>query len=73
MKRISTLLIAAMISTAAFAQEEKKDNENMPNELSITPDGMSLGRKGEDKDVKRFSVEVGMVDIGVNTLMDNSN
>jgi hypothetical protein len=73
MKRISTLLIAALVSTAALAQEDKKGNDNMPNEIMISPDGMTLGRKGEEKDDKRFSVEVGMIDIGVNTLMDNSN
>ncbi|RYE25791.1 MAG: hypothetical protein EOP51_02915 [Sphingobacteriales bacterium] len=73
MKLTYLLLAAILLSTTAFAQEKT-------DKLVISGDGISI-EKGTDKDGnggkkaedKKFSLEVAMIDIGINSLNDKTD
>lgn len=73
MKLVYCLLAALTFNTAATAQEDKKEQKS--NEaIILNPDGIRYENdlKGTKKE-KNFDVTFAAVDLGINTLQDNTN
>ncbi|MBS1584989.1 MAG: hypothetical protein JSS82_05525 [Bacteroidetes bacterium] len=74
MKTIYCLLAVTMLFSAAHGQE-KSDTANhkkKSTELSFGPDGFTVGKADSPHVEQPFDVEIGVVDIGVNTLQDKT-
>ena len=69
-KKISIALLALMIGSTAWAQEdeEKKDGDKTVK-ISLSTDGISA----EGKKDKAFGIEVFVLDLGINTLRDKTD
>lgn len=73
MKLTYLLLAATLLSTTAFAQEK---TEKPTDKLIISGDGLHFEKgteKTEKKEEKKFSVEIAMVDIGINSMHDKTD
>lgn len=77
MKLTYLLLAATLLSSTAFAQDK---TDKKTDKLIISGDGIHLEKgtgdnkeKTEKKEEKKFSIEVAMVDIGINSLNDKTD
>lgn len=73
MKLIYCLMAATVLSLSANAQDGEK-KEKKTTTIKIGSDGITVNdKKVEEKPEKNFDISVGMVDIGINSIIDNTN
>ncbi len=77
MKLVYGLLTAALLITTAATAQENKDSTKAKKKHSITigSEGISIDNKNISdsiKEEKAFSVEIGVIDLGINGIKDNS-
>ena len=73
MKLIYCLMAATMISLSANAQDGEK-KEKKSTTITLGSDGIKVNdKKVEEKPEKKFDLSVGIVDIGINSIIDNTN
>ncbi len=73
MKLIYCLMAATMISLSANAQDGDK-KEKKSTTITLGSDGIKVNdKKIEEKPEKKVDLSVGMVDIGINSIIDNTN
>lgn len=73
-KQLSVFLMLCMIASLNVAAQDKDDEKKKEMSVSIGPDGVDVntGDGTKEKD-KRVDIKIGVVDIGLNTLQDNSD
>lgn len=73
MKLIYCLLAAMTLNIAVKAQDEEKEN-NKKNSLVVGTDGIRVETKNKKtKHEKGLDITFAMVDVGINTIQDNTN
>lgn len=76
MRLIYCLIATILFSTASFAQSDKnKHKKNVTigtGGITVNKDSSTLSGDGKD-DNEKFNVHWGMLDLGINTLQDNTN
>ncbi len=75
MKLIYCLLATILLTTTAIAQEKKDStasDKKKGKNLTLGMDGIKITDNDTSKEEKAFDVEVGVVDVGVNTLQDKT-
>lgn len=66
-------MAATVLSLSANAQDGEK-KEKKTTTIKIGSDGITVNdKKVEEKPEKNFDISVGMVDIGINSIIDNTN
>jgi hypothetical protein len=72
MKLIYCLLATILLTTTAIAQEKKDSTNKSKYSISIGSNGLRIGETDSANIEHKFDVQVGVVDVGVNTLRDNT-
>src|ERR1044072_6359483 len=73
MKLIYCIIAAMMVFTTAATAQEKTDTvKKKKKALSIGSNGIQIGEVDTQHIEKEVDIEIGVVDLGVNTLKDNT-